>query len=902
MANAEGTPPTYPDRWETDVALADGGTVHLRPVRPDDAERVKAFHGRQSRESIYFRYFSPMPKLSARELDRLTKVDYVTRMAFVALLGDDVIGMASYDIWRSSNEAEVAFIVDDAHQGRGLATVLLEYLIVAARESGLEGLTAQVLPTNRRMLSVFHHAGFQVSSTFDEGVIEVRLGLEPTPEATALIEERERLSEARSIQRLLRPESIAVIGADRGRGGIGHEVFRNLVANGFEGPVFPVNPSGGHVASVRSYASVLDIPDEVDVAIVAVPAPAILEVVAECARKRVRGLVIISAGLEDLEIDGRPGQTVIVERALRSGMRVIGPESLGVINTAPGCRMTATFADVHVDPGRVGFLTQSGTLGIAALERAHRMGIGISAFVDIGSRPDVSGNDLLQYWSEDEHTTVVLLYLESFGNPRKFTRIARRMARRKPIVAVKSVRSRPLAPDGGDGPSEWPADASIDALLTQSGVIRVDTPAELFDMARVLVDQPVPRGRRVAIVSNARGASILAADACLAAGLEITELSERAHVRLDDLTTRPTGARTPIELGWEAGPDDYSQAVELALADDEVDALLVIYAPAVQQRRDQVAQAIAAAASRSDSKPVLATFLGVQNGLPVEWGDQSIPVFDFPDEAAKVLGRMASYGEWIEQPPGDIPSFDDIDREALGRAVDELLRDAPGGRWLNRDECAMLLSIAGLPVARHRIVSGADEAVAAAEAIGWPVALKATGVARFHPGEGGGVALDLHDGDDLRSTYARMLEGLGSAMDPAVVQEQAPTGVDVLVAAHQHPSFGGVVSLGIGGVMSAANPMLPMRVLPLTDADADRLIAAAPIASLLAADAAGGSAVRACRDLLVRLGAVLEIVPELADVLLNPLIVSGASAHVVDAWIRLAPYRWDPAPPVRRLT
>ncbi len=487
MASAEPAPLAYPERWETDAVLADGGTVHLRPVRPDDAERVKAFHARQSRESIYFRYFSPMPKLSHRELDRLTRVDYVTRMAFVALLGDDVIGMASYDIWRSSNEAEVAFIVDDAHQGRGLATVLLEYLIVAARECGLEGLTAQVLPTNRRMLSVFHHAGFEVSSTFDEGIIEVRLGLEPTPEATALIEERERLSEARSIQRLLWPESIAVIGADRERGGIGHEVFRNLVAQGFEGPVFPVNPSGGHVASVRSYVSVLDIPDEVDVAVVAVPAPAILDVVGECARKRVRGLVIISAGLDDLEIDGRPGQEVIVERALRSGMRVIGPESLGVINTAPQSRMMATFADVHVDPGVVGFLTQSGTLGIAALERAYRMGIGISAFVDIGSRPDVSGNDLLQYWSQDENTAVVLLYLESFGNPRKFTRIARRMARQKPIVAVKSGRSSPVPSDGHGSASAWPADASVDALLDQSGVIRVDTPAQLFEVARVLV-------------------------------------------------------------------------------------------------------------------------------------------------------------------------------------------------------------------------------------------------------------------------------------------------------------------------------------------------------------------------------------------------------------------------------
>ena len=348
-------------------------------------------------------------------------------------------------MWPDHNEAEVAFMVDEQHQGRGLATVLLEYLAVAARENGLDGLTATVLPTNRKMLGVFHDAGFQVASAFEEGVIEVRLGIEPTEEGLRLIEDRERRSEAASVTRLLSPSSIAVIGAGRERGGIGHEVFRNLVAGGFDGPVYPVNPAGGHVASVRAFQSVLDIPDAVDLAVVAVPAAGVLDVVEECGRKRVGGLVIFSAGFDRLP-EGTEER--IVERAHATGMRVIGPESMGVINTAPGVSLIANFGTVAVRPGNVGFLTQSGTLGLAALDHAHSLGVGFSTFVDVGSKIDVSGNDLLQYWAADERTTVVALHLQSFGNPRKFTRIVRELARAKPVVAVKSGLTRP-GPEAG---------------------------------------------------------------------------------------------------------------------------------------------------------------------------------------------------------------------------------------------------------------------------------------------------------------------------------------------------------------------------------------------------------------------------------------------------------------------
>lgn len=904
MATAESPPPAYPERWEVDVALSDGGTVHIRPVRPEDAERVRAFHARQSRESIYFRYFSPMPKLSQREIDRLTKVDYRDRMAFIAVLDDDIVGMASYDVWRESNAAEVAFIVDDAHQGRGLATVLLEYLIVAARENGLEALTAQVLPSNRRMLAVFHQAGFEVDSSFAEGIIEVRLGIEPTEEAAAAVEDRARRAEARSVERLLFPESVAVIGAGRERGGVGHEVFRNLVARGFDGPVYPVNSESPHVGSVRSYASVLDIVDEVDLAIIAVPADNVLEVVDECARKRVRGLVVISAGLDELGGEPGSGERLVVERALRGGIRVIGPESMGVINSAPGTRLHATFASVEVLAGKVGFLTQSGTLGIAALEHAHRMGVGISAFVDIGSRVDVSGNDLLQFWDGDDRTQVVLLYLESFGNPRKFTRIARRMARHKPIVALKSGRTLPPEREFVDGglAAVWPTDATVGALLSQSGIIRVNTPDELFNMARVLVNQPVPAGRRVAIVSNGRGASVLTADACVGEGLELADLSPATVDALREVLPDSVGVGNPLDLGWAGSPDEYDRALRLLLGDDGVDAAIVVYAPPIRERRADVARAVGSVAGELPDKPILATFLGSEGGDPAVGGGATIPVFAFPSEAARMLGLVARYGEWLAEPEGTVPEPDDLDIDGVRDLVAGVLEASPDGCWLDRDASARLLTLAGLPVAPHRLVGDVDEAVQAARSIGFPVVLKATGVERYHRGEGGGVALDLHDPDSLRAAYRRMVDQLGTAMDMAVVQQQAPAGADILVGAHQHPSFGAVVSVGIGGVMAAANPDLPVQVLPLSDTDAHRLVASSPVASLLEVEAPGHAATRACEAFLLRLGALLEHVPELADLLLNPVIVGAGGVWTTDAWVRVAPYRWDPSPAVRRLS
>ncbi len=902
-ATADAAAPTgYPARWEFDAVLVDGGTVHIRPVRPDDSAAVASFHERQSRETIYFRYFSPMPRLSERDLERAVTVDYITRMAFVGLLGDQIVGMASYDLWGDRNEAEVAFIVDDEHQGRGLATALLEYLAVAARENGLDGLTATVLPSNRKMIGVFQQAGFQVTAAFDEGVIEVRLGIDSTDHARELIEQREHRAESASVARLLAPGSIAVIGAGRDRGGIGHEVFRSLVAGGFDGPVYPVNPAGGHVASARAFTSVLEIPDRVDLAIVAVPAAGVLDVVEECGRKRVGGLLVISAGFDQLP-EGTERR--IVERARAVGMRVIGPESMGIINTDPTVSLAGTFAPVLVDAGRVGFLTQSGTLGIAALDHAHNLGLGFSAFVDVGSKIDVSANDLLQYWADDERTSVIALYLESFGNPRKFTRIARALARTKPILAVKSGLTRPVrrasVPDGR--PMGWPTDATVAALLAQSGVVRVDTPAELFDVARVLADQPVPGGHRVAIVSNARGASVQAVDACIGAGLETPDPSPATVASLQGLV--PEGARlaNPLELTWEADPAAYEATVRAALADDGFDAVIVVYAPPVERRPADVAGALGRAVTGA-RKPVVATFLGTEPGSVATSTSEGIPLFRFPSEGARTLGRLAAYGEWLARPPGTVPAPDEvgIDIEAIRRRVDELLTETPAGRWLDRAGASELLGSSGLPVCPTAVVSGADEAAEAAASIGYPVVLKATGVERYHRGEVGGVALDLHDEATLRSAFGRMAEGLGAAMEPAVVQKAAPSGADALVAGHQHAAFGGVVSLGLGGAMAAVSADVPVRVLPLSDTDAASLVEGSPLADLLDGEGHTPDAGQALESFLVRFAVVLEHVPELADVVCNPLIVGPGGATVTDAWIQVAPYALRGSPEVRRLS
>ena len=499
MTSSPNGAPAY---WECDVVLADGGTVHVRPIGPDDGDRLIAFHAGLSDETVFLRFFSAKPTLSLAEVERFTHVDHYSRVALVAELGDRLVGVARYDREPGTDSAEIAFVVSDGQQGRGIGTVLLEHLAAAARERGITRFVAQTLAHNGQMLGVLRAAGFTERTRVEGGVVHVELLIEPTDRARAAVEAREHRAEAASVARLLTPRSVAVIGASRNPDTVGHQVLRNLLAGGFAGPVYPVNPGAEQVASVKAYPTMLDIPGAVDLAVVAVPAVAVIEVVRQCAAKGVAGVVVLSAGFGEV---GEVGvQDELRYLARRNGMRLVGPNCVGVANTAIG--LDATFSPYAAEPGRIAMQSQSGALGIAILERSARIGLGVSSFVSVGNKADVSGNDLLQYWEDDPRTDVVLLYLESFGNPRKFARIARRLSRRKPIVAVKSGRSAAGVRAASSHTAAMASpDIAVDALFRQAGVIRVDTLDEMFDMAIVLGSQPLPEGHRVAIVGNSGG-------------------------------------------------------------------------------------------------------------------------------------------------------------------------------------------------------------------------------------------------------------------------------------------------------------------------------------------------------------------------------------------------------------
>lgn len=879
MAEPDG----YPGQWVSDVVLADGSTAHVRPIRPDDRNLLEAFHGRQSAESIYLRYFTPRPTLSESDLERFTNVDYVERMAFLALSGDEIIGVARYDRWSERDDAEVAFMVDDERHGQGIATVLLEFLAEAARQAGFRRFSAQVLPSNRKMLSVFRQAGFETTSEFGDGVIEVMLNIEPSPEAAAAIEQRGHLAEARSVARLLAPESVAVVGAGRLPGGLGHQVVSNLLAAGFTGPVFPVNPAADEVAGLPAYPSLLELPQPVDQVVVAVPASAVSAAVVDAARARVQSLVIVSSGFSETGAEGAAAEHELVGLARRYGMRVVGPNCLGVINTDPSVHLHSSHTPVMPSPGPVGLLSQSGALGTAILEHAEEVGLGISAFVEAGNKADVSANDLLQYWEDDERTLVVLLHLESFGNARRFSRIARRVARHKPVIAVKSGAVIPAWANHA-----WLQGATVDALLGQMGVIRVDAIETMFDVARVLTHQQAPAGRRVAIVTNAGGPARLAADACRGAGLALA---------------RPTASTAegdnPVDLTHGAGPEQYAAAIRLLQDNDAVDAVLVIYAPPLTDHTDEVIAAITTAAANGE-KPVVASVLGVGAVDLPSPTDGSVPSFTFPDRAARALGAAAAYGEWLAEPEGQVPTVEGIDDETAQMLVGDLLARHPDGVPLTMVDADTLLASYGVEVAARHLVANASEAVRAARALGYPVTLKATGLDHLGKTEAAGVALDLHRADDVRRAFRRMREALGEAMVPTLVQRMVAPGVDLAIGIYQHPSVGGVIALGPGGAAAAVTGAAVLRVLPLTDLDIERLLDRPPLREWLhAADPAVDR--DALADLLARLARLADDLPEVAELRANPVIVSSEGTVVADVDVRLVPWRRPDPLEVRRL-
>ncbi|MBP2706584.1 GNAT family N-acetyltransferase [Microbispora sp. RL4-1S] len=872
--------PRYPAHWEADVVLSDGGTAHLRPIRPDDADLLQSFYSRLSEESIYFRFFGPHPRLSDREITWFTNVDYVDRVAFIATIAAKMVAVVRYDRIAAGDQAEVAFLVEDAHQGRGMASVLLEHLRAAARERGIRTFIADVLPGNHRMTGVLRQAGYTAQSQFEDGVVRMTLDLSTTDTAQEVRLAREHRAEARSIARLLTPESVAVIGASREPGGIGQTVLRNLLAADFTGPVYPVHRHVRAVAGVRAYRSVSAIDGVVDLAVLAVPAEGVLELVEECAQKGVKGLVVVSSGFGETGPEGRARQDELVRIARAYGMRVVGPNCLGIANTDPAVRLNATLAATLPGRGRVGFFSQSGALGTALMQRVAQRGMGISTFVSAGNRADVSGNDLLQYWEEDPATDVILLYLESLGNPRKFARLARRISRGKPIVVVKSRGM----PGGHAAPVLGLSDAALGSLFAQAGVIRVDDLTQLFDVAQLLAHQPLPAGPRVGVVGNSDALALLAVEACVGAGLDPVP---------------------PVNLGARAGAAEFGAALAGVLP--EVDAAVVVYMPPIPGGSEEVAAELLRVA-RDSGKPVLATFqgeLGMPSSLRVDGGEGSpgrgsIPSYPAAEEAVRALAHVVRYARWRAEPAGVVPHVGGVDVKAAGRIVAEALA-GPGeaeheaGREAGREDgqegwreadAARLLACFGVDVWAAETVGSPEEAVGAAERLGWPVAIKSADPADVR--RAGTVRLGLTEPAGLRRAFGDLAALLGPDARLAVQRMAPQPSVPVVVTAVQDRHAGGVVSFGLGEVTARLLGDRAYRIAPLTAEDAASQVRSVRAAPLLFGEYGYRPVdVEALEDLLVRIGLLADALPEVVRLELDPVlagrdgvIVLGARAFV----------------------
>src|SRR6476620_1052320 len=887
MTDVATLPPGYPVQWEADVVLRDGSVAHVRPITPADADRIRRFHARQSDESIYMRFFAPLRQLSDRDVTRFTNVDYVDRVALVATVRDEIVGIGRYDRI-NKHSAEVAFNISDQFQGRGVGSVMLEHLAVIAQEMGISEFVAEVLPQNRKMLSVFGDAGYEVTRHIEAGIFSVRFEIKPTERSEAVRLSREHRAEAVSMHAVLFPDSIAVIGASRRIDSIGHQILANIQAAGFNGAVYAVNNEAMEVLGLQAHARVTDIPGQVDLAVVAVPAAQVLDIVQDCAEAGVKTLLVVSAGFAEAGPDGTELQDQLLHAARGAGMRVIGPNSFGVINSHEQVRLNASLARDLPPPGHLGLFSQSGALGIAVLASAARRNLGISVFASAGNRVDVSGNDLMQYWIDDPETHAVGLYLESMGNPRKFSRIARRLAATKPVIVVKSGVSTYAAPPGHRTRVTNVPPQAFDALLRQAGVIRVENVHQLFDVAQLTLHQPLPKGDRVAIVGNSDALGALSASACVSWGLRVTH--------------------GPVSLAPQASAEEFAAALDAAFADPEVDSVVAAFIPPLVTQDEEVHMAVRTIVADHE-KPCVATFLGMRgvgDGLSYEQNGirRSVPAYSMPEDGIRALNAVTRYALWRQRDRGTQVAPVGIDRPRAEALIAAYLAGSPEGRALTREETRELLGAYGIRVWPAVEVSGVDAAVAAATELTYPVILKSTSpVVRHQPGLVG-VRGDLVDAEAVRDAHTSLTQRLGPlGADRFVVQRMAVPGVSCVIRASEDPLFGPVVSFSVAGPPTELLGDVAHRIPPLTDVDVTDLIDSVKAAPLLSGHRGAAPVHRAAlADLIARLSVLADDHPELSSVELNPVNAWTGGVDVLGAEVVVRPALVRKDPGRRRMT
>ncbi|MGH2941630.1 MAG: GNAT family N-acetyltransferase [Solirubrobacteraceae bacterium] len=877
-----------PMRIVSDIALRDGSTVHVRAVGPSDVEPLAAFLDGLSAQARWFRFLG-----GGVDAGRAARALVESGVGLLATAGPGgaIVAHACY-VPEAADRAEVAFAVGDAWQGRGIATLLLGQLAELADAAGYATLTATVHPTNHRMLQVFRDSGFAIEVSSEPGELHVRMPSRLGPGAHERFEERDRVGAVAAVRHVLEPASVAVVGASRRRDRVGGAVLRNLLEAGFSGPVYAVNHHARRVAGLPAYASLHDVPGPVELAVIAVAAPSVLAVARDCAAHGVRALVVLSAGFAETGSEGGQRQDELLRICRDAGMRLVGPNCLGVLNTDPGVRLDATFAPSGPPAGRIAFASQSGAYGIAALDQAARRGLGLSSFVSMGDKADLSGNDFLRYWEQDDRTDVVLLYLESLGNPRRFAQIARRLTAAKPVIAVKSGRTlagRRAASSHTGALLEF-SEANLDALFEHAGVIRVETLDEQLDVAALLALAPLPRGERVAIVTNGGGPAIACADACGAAGLRVEPLAEQTCAKLAARLPPAAAMRNPVDMLAAATAADFRRTIEHVAADPGVDAVIAIFIPPLPGRRPEpVLRAIRAAARRAarDGVAVAAVLMG--SGPSDVAGTPGVPVYSTPEHAARALGHAMRHARHLQtvvpvpRPPAD------VDVDAAAAVIAEALGDGAG--WLHPDVAARLLRAYGLPLASFAVAATASDAARCASALGGPVALKAIVPGLLHRSEAGAVRLKLDGAAQVFRAAGEIevaLAAAGSRVDGFVVQQMAPEGVEMLVGVVGDERFGPIVARAAGGTAVELLGDVQVRLAPVAGVEAAAMLRGLRTFPLLDGYRGAPRAdVRALEDIVVRAAALAAAHPEIAELDLNPVVASPSGALIVDARVRV---------------
>ena len=865
-------PPGYPREWEADVLLADGGTARLRPIRPSDAGLLVAFYDRVSPESKYLRFFAPYPRLSQRDVRRFTQVDYVDRVALILTLGDEMIGVGRWDRLESGTaggKAEIAFLVEDAHQGRGVAQLLLEHLAEAARERGITGFVAEVLPENRRMAQVFADAGYRVRKGVEDGVLIVEFPILPTDTSVGIMERREHRAEAASVRRLLTPQRVVLLG----RGAHVCGLVDSMLRGGFRGEVLAVASDGRTVPGVTNAASLSEVQGQFDLVVASIETDELGSVVIDAAHKGAHGLVVLTG----TEFSAQENH-VLVQLARAYGVRALGPDALGLINTRLGAEMNATPAPMP-RTGGVGIFCQSAATGVSLLNAATRQDVGLSSFLSTGDYADVTANDVMQYWEDDDATRVCLLSLDTIGNPRKFSRITRRLARRKPVVVFapgRTHRSEHLGVRGGLGHAP---DEAVDALFRQAGVMVTHRRTAMFDIAKITARQPLPAGERVQLVTNS---ATLAAQ--LLSTIDSVGLLSETPARL--LPTR-------------SAPAAFSAAVEEALADPGCDSVVCAAVNVYADGVDHVISALEGVAQNA-RKPVVGVFLDFHDPLTSMGADVlgTLPRFDSGTDAIRALAAVTAHARWRERDPGAVPLLE-LDGDRARRLINAVLRSSPEGRELTFVEATELLAAYGIPVLPRYPVRSLDEACRMAESLGWDVVLKATAQQVRGRPDLASVHRSIDDAEEMAQAWDHLYEllvALGLGADDAlsaaapVVQRMAPPGVALVFTSREDAAFGPIISLGLEGVASELLGDTVYRVPPLTDVDAAAMVRdlrTAPV--LFGRNKSPGVDTALVEDLLHRVAQLADEHPQLASVVLSPVVASSGSLSVLGVRVHIAP-------------